>query len=335
MKNLIVVFVGLWLATSCDVQPHLHEIRGNTMGTTYSIVYAGKKQESLKSLVDSLLRDVNQSLSTYIPTSTISRVNRANRAAWIDGRFQLNLDQSIQIWKRTAGAFDPSVMPLVNAWGFGFKDMEMEVDSALIDSLMQYVGLDKVAVFQDSLYKVAPGVMLDFSAIAKGYGVDEVASLLKAQGYQDFIVEIGGEVYASGSKGPGINWVIGIEKPIYDAMGLNRELETTVPLANKGMATSGDYRNYYIKDGKKFAHVIDPKTGYPANSNVLSATVIAENCMIADALATSLMIMGVKDAMKMAMNDTSIAVFLIYSAESGEIEHFASENLQGVLGTAY
>lgn len=335
MKYLIAVVILFFMAVSCDVQPHAHEIRGNTMGTTYSITYVGKKQESLKPLVDSLLRDINQSLSTYIPSSTISRVNRAARAGWIDERFQTNLDNSVKIWQRTQGAFDPTVMPLVNAWGFGFKDMEKAVDSALIDSLMQYVGLEKVAVFKDSLYKAQPGVMLDFSAIAKGYGVDEVATFLKGQGYKDFIVEIGGEVYASGRKGPDRNWFVGIEKPIYDAMGLSRELETSLPLLNRGMATSGDYRNYYIKDGRKYAHVIDPKTGYPANSNVLSATVVAENCMIADALATALMIMGVNDAMKMAMDDTSIAVFLIYSAASGEIEQFVSQNLHDQLGTGY
>lgn len=335
MKNLIAVIILTVLLASCDLQPHLQEIRGNTMGTTYSIIYAGKKQESLKPMVDSLLRDINQSLSTYISSSTISRVNRAKRAGWVDERFVINFNKSLEIWKMTKGAFDPTVMPLVNAWGFGFRDMEMEVDSALIDSLMGYVGFGKVAILGDSLLKATPGAMIDFSAIAKGYGVDEVAAFLKAQGYTDFIVEIGGEVYASGLKGPERNWVVGIEKPIYDAMGLAREIQTTLPLQDRAMATSGDYRNYYIKDGKKYSHVIDPKTGYPANSNVLSVTVLAENCMTADALATSLMIMGVEEAMKLAMEDTSISIFMIYSAPTGEIEYFASTNLHDKLDSAY
>lgn len=297
------------------------------MGTTYHIVYAGGEIADLQQGVDSVLKDVNASLSTYIPTSTISLFNQSAVGAPMDEPMRVNFLKSAEVWLKSKGAFDPTVGPLVNAWGFGFQKMADKVDSSLIDSLLQFVGWQKLRIAGDSLLKES-GVVLDFSAIAKGYGVDQVALYLERRGVSNYIVEIGGELRAAGEKAKGFNWIAGIEKPIEDQSGEQRELQLSLPLKNRSMATSGNYRNFYVVDGKKFTHSIHPKTGYPAMSNLLSASVIANDCMTADAFATACMVMGFEAAKNLIEQESALEAVLIYSDEQGKLQQYVSPGLQ-------
>lgn len=330
MKKLLLLFLVTGVMVSCKQASDdaLHKFNGETMGTTYQVVYAGDEVKDLQAGVDSVLLAVNASLSTYIPTSTISQINQSAAGALLDPMMRINFLKSAEVWLKTDGAFDPTVGPLVNAWGFGFQKMAAEVDSALIDSLRQYVGWEKLSIAGDSLLKAAPGVVVDFSALAKGFGVDEVGRYLERRGVKNYIVEIGGELRAAGKKAPGFSWMAGIEKPIDDATGTQKALQFTMPLDDRSMATSGNYRNFYIQNGRKFAHTIHPKTGYPALSNLLSASVIATDCMTADAYATACMVLGFDAAKALIEREEGLEAVLIYSDEKGELQQYISPGLQ-------
>lgn len=323
----------LAITFSCDDQSEkMRMVSGETMGTTYQVKYFSQHNTDLKPQIDSVLQLVNASLSTYIPTSTISRFNQAANASWVDAYFIINYEKAKRIGAESQGAFDMTVMPLVNAWGFGFKKMANEVDSALIDSLLQNIGPDKVWLVGDTLYKARPAVMVDFSALAKGFGVDEVGRLLESLGIKVYMVEIGGEVLTKGTKPLEGDWLVAIEKPIDDQSGTQKEVELVVPLRDKAMATSGNYRNFYVRAGKKFAHEIDPKTGYPVNHNLLSATVVAADCMTADAWATAFMVMGFEQAKKIATSRSDLEVALIYADEKGQNQIYLSQGLSKLAG---
>jgi len=317
-------------ACTNESQKSLQKLEGATMGTTYHIVYAGDLVSDLQAGVDSVLTAVNASLSTYIPTSTISVINQSQSGALLDEPMRVNFLKSAEVWLKSKGAFDPTVGPLVNAWGFGFQKMVGEVDSALIDSLKQFVGWEKLRISGDSLLK-APGVIVDFSAIAKGYGVDRVALYLESKGIQNYIVEIGGELRAAGEKAKGFDWIAGIEKPIEDQSGTQRAVQLSLPLKDRSMATSGNYRNFYEVDGKKYAHTIHPKTGYPAFSNLLSASVVANDCMTADAFATACMVMGFEAAKELIEREEALEAVLIYSDNQGKLQQYISPGLQKLI----
>lgn len=333
MKNLLLFVLLFGVLVSCDRKPEdaLHKLNGETMGTTYQVVYAGDEVADLQAGVDSLLAAVNASLSTYIPSSTISQINQSASGALMDGMMRINFLKSAEVWLKTDGAFDPTVGPLVNAWGFGFQKMGAQVDSALIDSLRQFVGWEKLSISGDSLLKASAGVVVDFSALAKGFGVDEVGRYLERRGVKNYIVEIGGELRAAGKKAAGFSWMAGIEKPLDDATGTQKVLQFTMPLDDKSMATSGNYRNFYIQDGRKFAHTIHPKTGYPALSNLLSATVVTADCMTADAYATACMVMGFDAAKALIEREEALEAVLIYSDENGKLQQYISPGLQKIV----
>jgi thiamine biosynthesis lipoprotein len=326
MKQLAILLAVLLMACSTP-KDQIHKFSGATMGTTYNVVYAGEMQALLQAGVDSVLLVVNASLSTYIPTSNISLINQAEKSAWADAMLQVNFHKSMEIWKQSESAFDPTVGPLVNAWGFGFQKMQGEIDSARIDSLLTLVGFEQVQLLNDTLYKAQPGIILDFSAIAKGYGVDAVARYLESQGVKNYIVEIGGELRAAGEKAPGFKWIAGIEKPINDQTGQQREVQMTLPLADKSMATSGNYRNFYEKEGRKYAHTIHPKTGYPSESNLLSASVIANDCMTADGYATAFMVMGFEAARTLVEATDELEAVFLYSDSTGAVQEYISPGL--------
>lgn len=286
-------------------------INGETMGTTYSIKYISEKEIVTKSQVDSILIEFNNVFSTYIPKSEISIFNKNTTYKFKSPLFYECLLESKNISNVTNGAFDPTVMPFVNAWGFGFKNLD-KVDSTIIDSLKQYVGFDKIIFNKDSVYSTQKGTMLDLSAISKGFGVDIVAKYLAKQGISNMMVEIGGEISCKGKNKEGKNWVIGIDNP-----GKNRDIIQKIELENKALATSGNYRNFYIKDGKKYAHTINPKTGFPAENSLLSVSVIAENCMKADAYATAFMVLGKEKSIEIA-SAQKIKILLIYSEKEGK-----------------
>ena len=304
------------------------------MGTTYHISYFGQPAPSTtKKAVDSLMRALNAEVSTYIPASTISQFNANPSDTVIIARehhfFWDNFAKAKEIYQLSDGYFDPTVMPLVNYWGFGYKGHRpvAEVDSAVVDSLVQLVGFDKLRVHGDTIFRSRSNVQLDFSALAKGYGVDVVARWFDEHGVDSYFVEIGGENRAFGRKPDGKLWTVGISVPREDA-GLD-EYHTVIGLDNRAMATSGNYRNFYEVQGQKYSHTINAKTGFSERNSLLSASVLAENCMTADALATAMMAMGHEKAKKMQKSLDNIDVILKIGLPNGNIKtEFSDPNLK-------
>jgi thiamine biosynthesis lipoprotein len=300
---------------------------GSTMGTTYRIVYLDQEKRDFKNEVDSILIVFNESLSTYIQDSEISRFNRTDTLFFNLPYFYTVLETGKTVYEQTAGAFDPTVAPLVNLWGFGPGGPQLK-DSVNIDALLSLVDYSLIRFDEEKVWKTKEGVELDFSAIAKGYGVDVVATFLSEKGIQNMLVEIGGELVAKGVNEEGELWKVGINRPEEEAS--SNELYSIVALSNQGMATSGNYRNFYEVDGLKISHTIDPKTGRPVSHGLLSATVLAKNCMNADAIATSIMVMGKEGAIELQKN-ADFEIFLIYSDKDGALKSYASEGIKPFL----
>lgn len=303
-------------------------LSGKTMGTTYNVTYLDEQSRDLQTSIDSILVVFNQSLSTYIPDSELSRFN-------LDDTLDFNLpyllpvlEASKKVYENTEGAFDPTVGPLVNIWGFGPGGPELK-DSVDIKNLLTTVGFSKIEFDQKQLRKKVAGIYLDFSAIAKGYGSDVVADFLKNKGISNYLVEIGGELVANGVNEKGELWKVGVNRPVETAN--ESDLISIIALQDRAMATSGNYRNFYVRDSVKISHTINPATGYPVNHSLLSATVIAKDCMTADAYATALMVMGVDRAIQLDSALNEIEVFLIFDDGMGGFKTFASESLKPYL----
>jgi thiamine biosynthesis lipoprotein len=313
------------------------KIQGETMGTTYSLTYSSAI--NYKSAIDSLLIDINSQVNTYDSTSLISKFNREEslELGWeLAPHFKLNYLTAAGIYKTTDGYFDPTVMPLVYYWGFGKRKIAVEQsDEAKIKRLLATTGFDKTRMGESKngntyIYKTnSPETQLDFSAIAKGYGVDAVAKLLRDKGIENYLVEIGGETVTKGKNPYGKIWTLGINTPEEDT-NPNTDFKALIQLADKAIATSGNYRNYYEVDGKKYAHSINPKTGYPEMSNLLSASVVMDSCMIADAYATAFMVMGLEKAWKLANEQESIEAYFIYD-DNGEMKVKATDGFQKLI----
>jgi len=295
-------------------------IAGETMGTYYHIKYNDKR--NLKPAVDSELVRLNNELSTYIPQSTISKFNKSTAGITIPkGDLYKNILKAREIYRLSDGYYDPTVMPLVNYWGFGYKKHKKieNVDTQKVKEILTYVGMDKISIIpkgKDSilLKKAHPKVELDLSSIAKGYGVDKVCELLSLKGINDYLVEIGGEVRCSGKAPSGGSWTIGINTP--DEKAAATEYIYKIKLDDKAVATSGNYRNFYKKNGHKYGHTINPKTGFPEQTGLLSASVIAGDCMTADALATACMASGTTRAKNIIKNNDTLDGILIYLDEN-------------------
>lgn len=332
MKNIFNFFVCLFLF-GCNNHNHdaLIKIQGKTMGTYYSVIYVDEQNRDFKAEIDTLLGLINRSLSTYLPQSTISLINQSEKGSRIDPYFSYVFNASKDICYATSGKYDHTVMPLVNAWGFGFKKTSNLPDSSTIDSLKTFIGHELAIIRNDSCVKSHPGVMIDFSAIAKGFGVDEVGKLLESVGIQNYMVEIGGEVLAKGKKPDNTPWKIGIEKPIERSKPGNVAPTWVVSLNQKGLATSGNYRNFYEIDGRKYAHEIDPETGYPVEHNLLSVSVLADDCMRADAYATAFMVMGLEKSIQFINGQSNIDGLLIYADEKGELKTWMSPGFERII----
>lgn len=293
-------------------------------GTTYHITY--QCDSDLTQSIKAELLKVDASLSPFNKGSVITAINE-NKDVSPDEMFKEVFSLAMDISKETDGAFDITVAPLVNAWGFGFKNGS-QPSHHQVDSLLQLVGYKKVSMADGKVKKQDPRIMLDCSAIAKGYGTDRVARLLRNRGVQNYMVEIGGEVVTSGVNPERLPWKIGVTKPTDDSLNTGHELQTILNLTDKAMATSGNYRNFYYKGGKKFAHTIDPKTGYPVQHSILSATVIAKSCAVADAYATSFMVMGLDKARQVLERHPELMAYFIYSDEKGEMAVWFSPSLR-------
>lgn len=330
MQRYITIILLATLFISCQ-QPKKYVFNeGLIHGTVYHIIYESPGGLDYQEDIEKRMHRFDQSLSTFAPESVISRINKNDQNVEIDEDFRTVFEKAREISEKTNGAFDMTVGPLVNAWGFGFKHKE-NITPGLIDSLLETVGYDRVKLVNNKIEKEDPRTMLDASAIAKGYSVDVIANLLAENGCDNYMVEIGGEVVAHGVNNKGKHWRIGINKPIDDETNLTNELEAIVQIKNSGLATSCNYRNFYIEDGKKYAHTIDPASGYPVQHNVLSASVLASNCMTADAYATSFMVMGLEEAKAIVEADPELEAFLIFADESGENQVWSSEGFKKVL----
>ena len=316
MRKIILGAVVLSFLIACSQQKSKYIFNeGEIFGTYYHIVYESPDGKDLKDDVRAELKQLDMSLSTYKPESVLSKVN-TNRPVQLDDFFLTVFNKAEEVSSITNGAFDATVAPLVNVWGFGFRKKE-SVTTELIDSIEAFVGYTKVRLADGEIVKDDERLMLDFSAIAKGYAVDVVGNLLADKGCENYMVEIGGEVVAKGVYKEGRIWRIGINEPNDNEPINSSELEAIISLKDKAVATSGNYRNFYIENGKKYAHTIDPKTGYPVNHSLLSTTVIANNCMTADAFATAFMVMGVDSALNLANKLTDVELFLIYADKDG------------------
>lgn len=301
--------------------------QGLVFGTMYKITY--QSDENLKNEIEAELEKVNQSLSPFSKESVITHINQ-NTDLTADSLFTYVFQLAKQISEETHGAFDITVAPLVNAWGFGFKNAT-QIDSLTIDSIRQFVGIDKVRMENGKVIKDDPRLMLDCSAIAKGFGVDCVARLFDRKGIKNYMIDIGGELVMKGENAQMNTWRIGINKPIDDSLAVNQELQTILEISNAGMATSGNYRNFYYKDGKKYAHTIDPRTGYPVQHNILSSTVVAKDCATADAYATSFMVLGLDSAKTVCNAHPELDAYFIYSKDNGETGVYFTEGMKKYL----
>ncbi len=322
---LVTLVVIVYFIRDSGQEP-LVVFSGRTMGPiVYNIKYYDREERNFKKEVDSLLEAFNASLNTYIPDSEISRFNRDSAFSFSSPYFPLVLESSKRIHQITGGAYDPTVMPLVNAWGFG-PGTAVNPDSVYIDSLMQFVGFDQINFSENEVWKNDRRTALDFSASAKGYGVDVVIDYLASRGIENAFVEIGGEVRVSGRNldidGP---WRIAILDP--GSTEANPYSIAMVELEDRAMATSGNYFNYRVIDGIRYSHTLNPVTGYPEVSPILSASVFASSCMEADALATAFMVMGHRRAIDFLNEHEEYDAFLIFDSGQGQVSTYATEGV--------
>ena len=320
---LLLIFGSIYVIRQQQNTPYQRD-EGFIFGTIYHITY--QSDVNYQKEIEAELQKVDNSLSPFNKTSIISRINR-NEDVKVDNMFAEVFQLAEKISKETDGAFDITVAPMVNAWGFGFKTGNPPTKQT-VDSLRAIVGFQKVALEEEHVKKQNPHIMLDCSAIAKGYGSDIVARFLKKKGIQNFMVEIGGEIVVNGNSDKQVPWRVGINKPTDDSLNTSQELQDVINVTDIAMATSGNYRNFYYKNGKKYAHTIDPKTGYPVQHNILSATVLAKNCATADAYATSFMVMGLDGARKVLEKHPELDAYLIYSDEKGNNRIWYSPELK-------
>jgi len=320
---LLLLITSFFTFISCNEKITNNEpvkLQGQVFGTTYSIIYYDISK-NFDTEINQLFDEINQSTSTYIPTSDISRINKGETGVKVDSYFKEVFSKSKQIFEDTDGYFDPTVGNLVNAWGFGPEKPLNDLDANRVKELMQFVGLDKVAIKNNSVVKQFPETYLDFNSIGKGYGLDVIGRFLESKRVDNYLVEIGGEIRLKGTKPEGKLWTVQIENPNTDG---SRSAYTNLKLTNKSMASSGNYRKFRIaNDGQKYVHTINPKTGYATESNLLAATVIAElDCADVDAYATSFMAMGLEKTKEFLESKPALKVILIYVNEKGELAEF-------------
>lgn len=324
-KRTFLVFPLLSiLLVSCQQQEQWikNSNTGEALGTSYSIIYLAKDTLDLKQGIDSVFQVVNASMSTYIPSSDISRINKGDSTVVVDAMFREVMAISRKVYNETDGYFDPTVGILVNAWGFGPGE-ETSMDSATVETLRSFVGLDKIKVTKDfRIKKEAPEIQIDFNAIAKGYAIDRLAAFLDSKELKNYLVEVGGEIVAKGeNRIKSAEWVVGIDDP---QVTLGRQLKITLNLKDEALASSGNYRKFRIDSltGQKYVHTIDPKTGFTKNSNVLAASVIAPSCALADAYATAFMAMNLEASMVLLNQNEILEGYLIYLDEEGKVTEF-------------
>lgn len=306
MKQSFIIVLYIFFIASCTRPQSWQHEEGFVFGTVYNITY--QYGDDLQNEIEAELQKVDMEFSMFNQQSTVARINQGDSAVERSAMFQEVYELAQKVSRETNGAFDITVAPLVNAWGFGFKSKQMPTAEQV-----------------DSLLKIRS--QMDFAAIAKGYGCDVVARLLQSKGISEYMVEIGGEVVVHGHNPRGKDWHIGVNKPVDDSLSVGGELQTVLALTDMAMATSGNYRNFYYQGGRKYAHTIDPRTGYPVQHELLSATVLASDCATADAYATSLMVLGLDSARTLLASHPEMKAFLIYTDTAGNYSVWHSPEL--------
>ncbi len=299
-------------------------VTGEAQGTTYNINYQDSSARDFKQSIDSLLNRFDESLSTYKNGSEILRFNKSDSFEFDLPYFLPVLKKSKEIFEASDGAFDPTVYPLIEAWGFG-PEKQSFPDTAKIKNIMEYVGFDKITLNEERVKKEVDKVSLDFNAIAQGYSIDVIFQFLKGKGIKNMMVELGGEVRVKGVNEKGDLWAIGIDNPKPETSGVGRM--AIIKLDNQAISTSGNYRKFFVHNGIKYGHTVDPRTGFPVQRDIISATVVAPTCMEADAWSTAFMVTGMEEAKNILKEQTHLSALFIYENEKGEMETFHTENL--------
>ena len=309
-KKLFLLFIVLLSVASCKKKElKLYKFSGAAQGTYYAITYCSDNNENLQLEVDSLFRQFDRSVSSYLPNSILSRSNRNDTSAIADPIFQTVFSKSMEVSSNTGGAFDITVGPLVNAWGFGFSK-KANVDQAMVDSLLPLVGYQKVQLLNGRLIKTDPRIRIDFDAIAQGYTSDWIGQFLENKGIKNYLIDVGGEVLGKGLKPDGKMWSVAIEMPAKNS-GDDRKIQSILRLQDRAISTSGSYRKYYEENGTRYSHFIDPSNGYPVKHNLLSVSVLANDCITADAYATAFMVMGVEKSKEFLMKHPELDAYFI------------------------
>ncbi|MDG2193292.1 MAG: FAD:protein FMN transferase [Polaribacter sp.] len=323
-RYILLVFLSVLISCNQKNIDATVRLEGYIFGTTYHITYLSAQNNNYQKSIDSLFSLMNRSLSTYIPTSDISKINAGDTAVVVDALFEEVYQKSKRIYTETNGYFDPTVGFLVNAWGFGPEKAKKNMDSVAVQKMMQLVGFDKIQLEKGKIRKQDARIFLDFNSIAKGYGVDLIARFLESKNIQNYLVEIGGEIRASGKSSKQQHWRIAIEKPNTDG---TQSFQKTIELSNQSMATSGNYRKFRISDeGKKYVHTVNPKTGFATESNLLSVSVISSlDCADVDAYATAFMAMGFEKTKLFVEKYPHLKVILIYTNATGELVAYSSK----------
>jgi len=331
MKYIGLVSFALLILFSCQTKKSEYtKISGFAQGTTYNITYENSTNQDYSQAIDSILKAFDKSLSTYDSTSVISRINDNDTTVLADDWFLQVYNKSAEINTFSNGAFDITVGPVSKAWGFGNGPIAKH-DSAGIDSLLQFVGMDKVKLEGRKVIKKLTGVKIDVNAIAQGFSVDVVCDFFKKEGISNYLVEIGGEVRGKGTNAKDKFWRIGIDKPADGNMEPGRDLQAIIEINNKALATSGNYRKFFVEDGIKYSHTIDPKTGFPARNTLLSTTVVCDDCITADGYATAFMVLGLDKSKELLSKLQGIEVYFVYSNDQGEYEVYFSDGMKKMI----
>ncbi len=333
MKKLIQgAFVFSITLFACNPNPayEYSHIEGLAQGTTYHITFENRTGKHYEAIIDSILKDFDMSLSEYNPNSIISRINSNDATVKADEHFKAVFIKSKQIWEQSGGAMDITVGPVIDALGFGPTEKPV-VDSANIRRLLKYVGFEKVRLENDRIIKADTAVKLDVNSIAQGYSVDVIAEFFDSEGMVNYMVEIGGEVRSKGKNSKGQYWRIGIDRPEEGNMVPGEKIQAIISLKNQSVTTSGNYRAFYEENGAKYSHIINPKTGFPVSSRLLSVTIVAKDCITADGWDTPFMVMGLEKSIETLKKHPELEALLIYSDEEGNFREYMTDGFKKMI----
>ena len=323
-----MLIIGVMVLASCAKQPKKMVLQGLAQGSYYAITYFDEQNRNFQREIDSIFHAVDLSVNLWVDSSVISKINR-NEDVTLDKIFIDNFNIAQEAARLSDGYFDPTVSPIVAAWGFSYKTGD-SITPQLVDSLKQLVDYKNIRIEDGKVVKANPNMKLDFNAIAQGYTSDLIASFLDGKGIKNYLVDTGGEIMARGEKPGGSPWIVGIEKPA-ENWDSEQVVQVRIALRDKGLVTSGSTRKYVERDGKRYSHCIDPKTGYPVEHNVLSATVLAENSVWADALASICMVMGLEKSLAIIERMDGVEAYYIFANDQNELETFATEGFEKLL----